>query len=142
MARKRALRKILPCLSVSLLAPCLAAAQAITVFSGVPSIRVSESGLDRSLEQLPRGQASNLGVVISKIGEKYYWATRSNKELVPHAGGAYVTFVAVDGAGYVRIIAPDAKNAVALLSPRENTFDYVEHLLTGLHSVTYYGSSL
>ena len=54
--------------------------------------------------------------------------------------GAFITFVAVDGGGYVRMIAPGEKKMVSLIGDTEAKFDYVEHLLTGLKSVTYYGT--
>ena len=109
------------------------------VFSGIPSVKVSEAGSERVPEAIHRDNAVNLGCVISEIGGKFYWATRGNKELVRHASGAFVTYVAIDGSGYVRIVDPSAKASAALMSPTEAKFDYVEHLLIGLRSVTYYG---
>lgn len=55
--------------------------------------------------------------------------------------GAFITFVAVDGSGYVRIISPEMKDAASLMAETELKFDYAEHLLIGLRSVTYYGVS-
>jgi hypothetical protein len=34
-----------------------------------------------------------------------------------------------------------AKEAASLLGKTEENFDYVEHLLAGLRSITYYGKS-
>jgi hypothetical protein len=129
-------------ISAGLVTPTWSVAQGIAVFSGTPSVRVNETGTDRAAERLATEQAKNLGVVITKVGDKYFWATRSNKELIPHVGGVFVTFVAVDGAGYVRFIKRDGKAEAALLSPAERDFDYVEHLIIGLRSVTYYGKAL
>ena len=112
------------------------------MFSGVPRVKVSEGGTDRSTDQITADREKDSGVVIRKIGDQYFWATRSNKELIPHAGGAFITFVAVDGAGYVRVITQEGKSAAAQLSPAEQKFDYVEHVLVGLRSVTYYGNAL
>jgi hypothetical protein len=53
--------------------------------------------------------------------------------------GAFVTYVAVNGSGYVRQIVPGMKAAAALAGDTESKFDYVEHILIGLKSVTYYG---
>jgi hypothetical protein len=115
--------------------------QAITVFTGLPVVKISEAGTERKVEQLPREQAANLSCVVSQIAGKYYWATRANKELVAHTSGAFVTYVAVDGSGYVRAIIPSAKAAAAQMSPTETNFDYTEHLVLGLRSVTYYGTA-
>jgi hypothetical protein len=54
--------------------------------------------------------------------------------------GAFITFLATDGSGYVRIIAPGMKDSASLMGDAESSFDYVEHLLIGLRSVTYYGT--
>ena len=45
-----------------------------------------------------------------------------------------------DGSGYIRVLDPDMKAAAALVYPSAKSFDYVEHLLAGLDSVTYYGT--
>lgn len=123
----------------SLMLSAHAQSQSRTVFAGVPSVKVSESGTERLPETIRRDNAVNLRCVVSEIDGKYYWATRGNKEMVRHASGAFVTYVAIDGSGYVRIVDPSAKGAASLMSPTEAKFDYVEHLLVGLRSVTYYG---
>ncbi len=120
--------------------PLMTFAQAITVFSGIPSIKISEGGIERLSEDLTRDRAVNLGCVISRIGDKYYWASRENKTMTRAESGAFITFSATDGSGFVRIVAPGMKQTVSLMGATETKFDYVEHLLIGLKSVTYYGS--
>ena len=115
--------------------------QSHTIFSGMPSVKISEGGLERSPEDVTRAKAVSLACLISEIGGRFYWATRENKELKRYEGGAFVTFVATDGSGYVRIINPALKKAASLMSPTEERFDYVEHLIIGLRSVTYYGAA-
>ena len=113
---------------------------AVTVFRGVPKIRVNEQGVSRQSQSIPRTTATNFAVVISQIGDQFYWASRENTLLVRvDGGGAYVTFVAANGSGYIRVIKPESKSAAALLDGAGATYDYVEHLLLGLTSVTYYG---
>lgn len=104
-------------------------------------MRITEGGTDRIPEALSPDKAGNLGVVISRIGDRYYWASRENKEMVRREFGAFITYIAVDGAGYVRLIAPGMKKAASLLGPSEEKFDYVEHLTMGLRSITYYGAT-
>ena len=110
-----------------------------TVFKGTPSVKVSEGGIERLPETLSLDRAVNLACVISRIGDRYFWATRENTELTRHESGAFVTFLALNGSGYVRVIKSELKSAAALMSPTEARFDYVEHLAIGLRSVTYYG---
>ena len=128
-------------LLASVVLPSQVDAQSRAVFSGLPVVKVSEGGLERIPERLPRDKAVNLTCVITEIRGQYYWATRENKEMVRRTSGAFVTYIAVDGSGYVRVIDSSAKDAASLMSPTEVQFDYVEHLLVGLRSVTYFGNA-
>src|SRR5262245_35121856 len=103
-------------LTTMLFMPSRSAAQATTVFAGLPGVKISEGGVERVPENVSRDRAVNLACVISRIGDKYYWASRENKEMVRIESGAFITFLAVDGAGYVRIVAPGMKGAVSLMS--------------------------
>jgi len=111
------------------------------VFSGIPVVKISEGGASRLSEDLNVAKASEAECVITKIGDKYFWKTRNNTELFMIPSGAFVTFVATNGSGYVRIIPPDLKEAASLMDETEKKYDYVEHLLIGLRSVTYYGKA-
>lgn len=123
------------------LLPSSLSAQATTVFRGTPRVKISEGGNARTPEPVAPNRAPDLAVVISQIGDRYYWASRENVELVPIESGAFVTFVATNGAGYIRVIHPEAKSSAALMSSTEEQFDYVEHLIVGLRSITYYGTA-
>lgn len=123
---------------IGLSAPVLA--ESVTVFKGHPAIKISEGGIERTIEEVPKDKAPNLVCVISKIGGKYYWASRDNLELVSTQSGAFTTFVATNGSGYVRVLKPEMKQAASLAGGPESRYDYVEHLLLGLRSVTYYGT--
>ena len=110
------------------------------IFSGVPVLRISEGGVDRVVENIKEEKAFEFKCVITKIGNKYFWSTRNNVELIPMQSGAFLTFVATSGAGYVRIIMSGLKDAAALTDETARQYDYVEHMLTGLKSVTYFGN--
>ncbi|TKS61864.1 MAG: hypothetical protein EWM73_02911 [Nitrospira sp.] len=118
----------------------LASAQSHTVFEGLPVVKISEGGTERLPQTLSREKAVSFGCAISEIDGKYYWASRENKELIRRTSGAFVTYIAIDGSGYIRVIEPNEKSVASLMSPSEATLDYVEHLLIGLQSVTYYGN--
>ena len=113
------------------------------LFTGIPEIKISEGGVSRVPENLNKEKASNFKCTITKIEEKYYWTSRENIELIPISSGAFITYWAVNGSGYIRIIKPEMKKEVnqlgAVAGDPEEKFDYVEHLLLGLKSVTYYG---
>jgi len=111
------------------------------VFSGNPVIKISEGGTSRVVEDLKGEKALETECTITKIGDKYFWKTRNNVELFLVQSGAFVTFVATNGSGYVRIIPSNLKEAASLMDETEKKYDYVEHMLIGLRSVTYYGKS-
>jgi hypothetical protein len=113
------------------------------IFTGAPSVKVTEGGVERNSENLVQARAKDAICVIMEIEGKFFWASRDNKQLVKiDTGGAFLIFLAADGSGYIRVIKKDLKEAASLMSATERTFDYVEHLLLGLRSVTYYGKSI
>lgn len=115
------------------------------IFTGIPEIKISEGGTNRVPEKLTKEKAIEFKCTITKIDDKYYWTTRENIELIPISIGAFITFWAANGSGYVRIVKPGMKGTVremgSLMGDPEEKYDYVEHLLLGLKSVTYYGKS-
>jgi hypothetical protein len=114
-------------------------AQSTMVFKGLPTVKISEGGVSRVPENITRDMAENLKCIVSKIGGSYYWASRENVKLLRIDSGAFSTFIAENGSGYIRLVNPDLKDAASLMSETEAKYDYVEHLLIGLPSVTYYG---
>lgn len=72
------------------------------------------------------------------MDDKFYWATRENVELIPRRSGIYTIFVAVNGSGYIRIIGPEMKKII--FKKGEIPYDYMEHLLLGLSTISYYGT--
>src|SRR5262245_2929521 len=83
----------------------LSGQEAVTVFQGIPSIKITEGGDERFPENMARDKAVNFVCVISRIGDRYYWASRENKLLKRVQSGAFTTFFAEDGSGYVRIVS-------------------------------------
>lgn len=114
-------------------------AQSAMVFKGLPIVKISEGGVSRVPENITRDRAVNLKCIISKISGAYYLASRENVKLLRIDSGAFSTFVAENGSGYIRMVNSDFKNTASLMSETEAKYDYVEHLLIGLRSVTYYG---
>jgi len=117
----------------------------VIIFTGLPEVKISEGGISRVPENLTRDKAMKFKCTITKNDDKYYWASRENVELIPISSGAFITYWAVNGSGYVRVVKPESKEEVrrlgAMAGDPEAKFDYVEHLLLGLKSVTYYGNS-
>lgn len=117
----------------------LSSADSTTVFKGRPILKVSEGGVSRVTESLELSKIVNLKCIISRIGDSYYWASRENTTLLRVDSGTFITYIASNGAGYIRVVNPSMRAAASLMSETEEAFDYVEHALIGLRSVTYYG---
>ncbi|MCP4339452.1 MAG: hypothetical protein GY799_11330 [Desulfobulbaceae bacterium] len=118
-------------------------AEETIVFTGIPKIKISENGVSRIPETLSKDMAIQFKCIIRKSDDKYYWTSRENVELLPITSGAFITYMAINGSGYIRLTKPKMREVVRKMGttvdvPEEN-FDYVEHLLLGLKSITYYG---
>jgi len=120
-------------------------AKETVIFTGIPEIKISEGGVSRVPEKLTKDKAIKFKCSITQVDNKYYWTSRENVELIPISSGAFITYWAVNGSGYVRVVKPEMKEEVkkigAMAGDPEGKFDYVEHLLLGLKSITYYGKS-
>ena len=115
-------------------------AESVTVFKGYPAIKIIERGSSRDAAEVLAAKAPDLACVISKIDGKYYWASRENLEVFPMVSGAFTTYLAINGSGYVRISSPESRAGLKTAGAAEH--DYVEHLLLGLSSITYYGRQI
>ena len=110
------------------------------VFTGIPQIKILiENGSQRKPEKLSPAKSKEYKCTITEVDNKYYWTTRENVELIPIQRGIYTTFLATTGAGYVRIINPEMKKIV--FKESEQPYDYMEHLVLGFSTITYYGIS-
>jgi hypothetical protein len=108
-------------------------------FRGTPKVKISEGGTTRNVEALNTDKAGNTECLIVKRGEKYLWASRENLQLARIESGSFITFIAMNGSGWIRTINPEFKTIASTMSATEASFDYVEHLMIGLRSVTYFG---
>jgi len=135
------MKKVILLITTVLFLSNLCYAQEEIIFTGIPEIRISESGISRTPEDLSENEATEYKCIITKIDNKYYWTTREHVELIPVANGAFTTFLASNGAGYVRILNPEFKVLLPNMSEAEQAFDYVEHILLGLRTISYYGKS-
>lgn len=123
-------------------------AKEMVIFTGIPTMKISEGGISRIPENLTKDRAIELKCTITKMDGKYYWTSRENVVLLPIESGAFITYWAANGSGYVRVTKPEMKSelkkmttAIGAIGDPEERFDYVEHLLLGLKSITYYGTA-
>jgi len=117
-------------------------AQPEIVFSGRPSIKVQEYASNATTVQLSDDESKRSQVLVVRDGENYLWASRDNKPLAKSVSGEYTTYYSLDGSGYIRIQSPEATAKFkGIVSESNQIFDYREHLLQGLASITYYGKT-
>ena len=119
-----------------------ASAQADTVFVGHPAGILTERAVSREFEAIRDVDAAKLDCVITMSGGRYYWASRLNTELrrvEEKKGSPYATFVAVDGSGYIAVVKSQYRATLALIDESAMMYDYAEHVIQWLSSVTYFG---
>lgn len=114
-------------------------AQTEIVLNGLPTLRVSENGVVRTVENIAPEDAAVEACLIQRIGNHYYWATHENVQVTRFEHGSFVTFVAMDGSGYVRLLDPDARSIFDGLNRTDGDYHYVEHHVLGMTTVTYFG---
>lgn len=127
-----------------LISYALAEEKASVVFYGSPSVQIIEGGFDRIAGPIEPSKMDSAKCIVEEIDGKYYWATRDRKPLIRYAAGAYITYIALDGAGYIRTLNPlfERKLVESIMSKTDLMFDYVEHMTLGLRSFTYYGHAI
>ena len=120
---------------VLLLAWSGATGQEAIVFSGYPVSKV-ESGLESTVRvTMNEDQAVEYRVLIVKRGDRYFWASRENKELFHFQSGIAHWFIS-ESSGYIKIIDP------SLIPGNEptNQYVYIEHLTLLVDTITYWGA--
>ena len=106
-------------------------------FIGIPITKIGESGDLRTSEIVAKEDKLDLQCIITEVDGKFFWKTRENNEMVKVRSGIYINYIALNGSGYVRVIDQEMKKNV--FREGEQKFDYKEHLLSGLSSITYFG---
>ena len=110
-------------------------------FEGIPSKRVQSNFNERIATELTGVERKEYSVQVIRDGDRYFWASRENIPLVKVESGIYITYVATNGSGYIKTLNPTARK-VFIESPQNEQIGqitYIEHLLLGLESITYYG---
>ena len=120
---------------------CTLYAQEAVIFHGIPSKRIERTA-DFSRSEIITGiESQSSAVRITKVGDKYFWASRDGIELQHYTDGIYVTYFAVDGSGYIRTLSDTVRNVYQKQSDDTQVGQamYVEHVIIGLESITFYG---
>jgi len=111
------------------------------VFSGKPNMKVEIMEGKSKEYTLSESQSEDYKVVIKQVGDKFYWLSRQNAELIPNTSGFYITFTAKNGSGYIRTLIPVAREIFGQMSETEQQSQYLyfENIVHQMGSITYYG---
>lgn len=122
----------------AMLFPVIALAD--TVIDAVPKSRVLATPDGSQRDVLPTAKQHESRVIITKIGGKYYWATRGNAQLTYVKSGVFHLFLDPQGGGYIEV--NDTHTQPESLRPKGARFQYKEHLRSGMFGAfTYFGES-
>ena len=109
------------------------------VLNATPTSRVDSDSSVTTRIILSESEQNEYRVLIVKDGEKYFWATRENRELVHRIGGATHYFIDPLGGGYIKVF--DTSFLPDFLREQGPRFAYYEHLSLGLQTITYWGTA-
>lgn len=116
--------------------------EGVLEFEGTPRIKAVVSGAAVSSVELSSDEALKYRVEIVRRGGDYFWKSREDLPMHKKSSGAFITYIALSGAGYVRIVNPELRPSLCTAdrSIFDCTFMYVERLTLGLNSIIYYGN--
>jgi hypothetical protein len=104
-----------------------------------PSTKV-ESGPDGTQHfALTTVQAQKFAVTIIRRGDRYFWASRENRELKHVVIGIYHYFIDLQGGGYVKV--EDQSLLSESMRDPGPSIRYLEQVTLGLGTLTYWGSA-
>ncbi len=110
------------------------------VFVGHPLVRTINDEGDAKTKKLDEKEAQEYLCLITRKGDRYFWASRDNTELRRHNVGAFEVFVATNGGGYVKIFKGVDIDGLPNTN-RLGIVNYLEHFPALLVTFTYWGRS-
>ena len=117
----------------------LATSAEIVVLNGLPDSRVISNAYGTQREQLSEGKQHEFRILITKKDDRYYWATRENREVFYTTSGAIHIFIDPNGSGYIEVfdnnVLPESRQ------PGGKRYSYKEHLRLLLENYTYWGQA-
>ena len=119
-------------------APQRSISDSVLVLDGTPMTRVSASIEGDNRATLSEAERAEYRVVIVKRGDRFFWASRDNKELGHTVSGDFHIFYALDGSGYVKVTYLQSHVGA---KPGRPSVIYMESLHQLLNTVTYWGGA-
>jgi hypothetical protein len=110
-----------------------------TVLDAKPTARVVAGDRTTKHSQLSEDEQTEYRILIVRTGGRYFWVTRQNRELDHRVSGAFHYFIDPLGGGYIKVL--DTRALPESLRDPGPRFHYMEHLVTWLNTITYWGAS-
>ena len=132
----------------------------VVVLRGVPLFRVTSSMGESADEVLPENRQQEFRLIVTRQGDRYFWASRDQMEVVHQFAGAFHDFVR-PGTGMIRVLDFKTFRQLALSQGLDESmvgralesfgmpaelaglegvdYFYMEVLVNGLSTVTYWG---
>lgn len=114
-----------------------AAAQVVLDVKPTVKVESAEGGTTRTV--LGEPARTEPRVTIVKKGERYFWTSREDRELLHHPSGAFHYFISPAGSGYIKVF--DSHSLPASLRDGGPRFRYMEHVTLWLGTITYWGAT-
>jgi hypothetical protein len=102
-----------------------------------PTVRVASNEESTVRKVLAGAERDKASVVVAQEGERFFWTSRENRELIhSHAGGTHY-FIEPVGGGYVKVVD------LAFIDPKVKGPRYLvlEHVGIMVNTITYWGST-
>ncbi|MDE2998561.1 MAG: hypothetical protein OXU79_05710 [Gemmatimonadota bacterium] len=118
------------------------------VLRAVPETMVKSNWNNTFQEILTAEKRQALQVIIVKVGESYYWASRDNRELIYSKSGLFHNFTDAYAGAVVKVFVPSEHPAVGFggynesyYDKRSNRVQFFECISVGLTTYTYWGTA-
>jgi hypothetical protein len=130
-----------PCIVVTMLCILLGASpvMAQVVLDATPTVRVISREGATSMDSVPGSEGAKFRVTIIRRGDRYFWTSREDRELLHQTSGMFHYFIDPRGGGYIKVL--DTHMLPASLRERGPRFRYMEHLTLWLDTITFWGTS-
>jgi hypothetical protein len=114
-----------------------APSDSVVVMEGRPVSRVESTDEAARHSAVPPAERDTLKVVIVRKGNRYFWASRENRELERRVSGAFHYFIDRTEGGYIRVF--DRSTLPESMRPEGAQFEYTEHVPVWRSTMTYWG---
>jgi hypothetical protein len=109
------------------------------VFNASPLTRVTSSAYLTKRDLLSESERKEHPVLITKKGNRYFWANRNNRPLIYEVSGYFHLFIDPRSASYIKIC--DSERLPGYIKEPKPRYKYMEYMTIRMDSITYWGAA-